>query len=244
MLLLTFIFGLIIGSFLSVVTYRLPLSIQGQNYSIISPKYSICPHCDTRLGFLQLIPLFGFFIQRGKCQHCQIKIAWRYPLLEMLCGMLAVLLMLGFGFGTEFIFYLAFIYIVMTLFVIDVKHQLLPDVLTLSLLYIGLLLHLDNHINLSEGLIGAIVGYLSLWSVYWIFKLTTGKEGFGYGDFKLTAALGAWLGWQALPILISISAILALIFALFKGIKREQAFSFGPFLLVVGTGLLFIETFA
>ena len=241
MLLLVFIFGLIIGSFLNVVIYRLPLAIEGQHYSIIKPKYSICPNCQTRLGFLQLIPLLSFLMQKGKCRHCQAAISYQYPIVELLCGVIALWMTMQFAFELELIFYLLFAYIAIALFVIDAKHQLLPDILSLSLLYLGLLFHLDNEMSLSESLIGVVVGYLSLWSIYWIFKLITGREGFGYGDFKLTAALGAWLGWKLLPILISISAVLALIFAVFKRIKPSQTFSFGPFLLLVGTGLLFIN---
>ncbi len=241
MLFIAFIFGLIIGSFLNVVIYRLPLAIQGGHYSIIEPKYSICPNCQTRLGFLQLIPVFSFLIQHGKCQHCQQKISWQYPIVELFSGLITLFLVIQFGFNTTLVFYLLFIYIATALLVIDFKYQYLPDILTLVLLYLGLLFHLDNYYNLNAGVLGAVVGYLSLWSIYWIFKLITGKEGFGYGDFKLTAALGAWLGWQALPILMSISAGLALVFALFKRVKLSQTFSFGPFLLLTGTGLLFMQ---
>ncbi|MBE8232256.1 MAG: prepilin peptidase [Endozoicomonadaceae bacterium] len=241
MLLLVFILGLIIGSFLNVVIYRLPLSVKGENFSIIEPKHSICPNCQTSLGFLQLIPLLSFIMQRGKCKHCEVRISWQYPVVELLCGMITLWAVTQFGIGFEAMFYLLFIYISIALFMIDFKHQLLPDVLTLGLLYLGLLFHLDNYVALSQGVIGAVVGYLSLWSIYWLFKLITGKEGLGYGDFKLTAALGAWLGWVTLPVLISLSATLALIFAVFKGIKYTQAFSFGPFLLLAGAGLLFMN---
>lgn len=244
MLLLIFIFGIIIGSFLNVVIYRLPLSMQGKNYSIIKPKRSICLNCQTKLGFLQLIPLLSFLIQRGKCKHCKKPISWQYPTVELLCGVIAIVVIAQFGIGFNSIFYLLFAYISIALFIIDFKHQLLPDVLTLGLLYLGLLFNLDNYWALSAGVLGAVAGYLSLWSIYWVFKLITDKEGLGYGDFKLTAALGAWLGWTMLPILISISAALALVFALFKGIKSGQTFSFGPFLLLVGTALLFMNKIA
>lgn len=244
MLLFMFIVGLIIGSFLNMLIYRLPLSIEGQNYSMIEPRHSICPNCQTQLNFLQLIPLLGFLLQKGKCQHCQKPIAWQYPAVELCCAFMSLLMTAQFGLTLELLFYLAFGYIVLTLFIIDIQHQLLPDVLTLSLLYLGLLFYLDDPTHLRDGVIGAIAGYLSLWGLYWLFKLTTGREGLGYGDFKLTAALGAWLGWKMLPILFSVSAGLALVFALFKGIRLAQQFSFGPFLLLVAVVLLFMNKIA
>lgn len=241
MFLLALLFGLIAGSFLNVVIYRLPLSIQGKDYNIIRPIYSICPNCQTRLGFLSLIPVVSFARQRGRCKHCGQKIAWQYPIIELFCGLITVLMFGQWGLTSTLFFYLAFVYIAIALAVIDFKHQLLPDILTLGLLYLGLLFHLDNYWALSAGVIGVIVGYLALWCLYWVFKLSSGREGFGYGDFKLTAALGAWLGWQNLPILLTIAAILALIFTLFKRIKINQRFGFGPFLLLAGTALLFMH---
>lgn len=237
MLTLFLLFGLIIGSFLNGVIYRLP---RGENYSIIHPIYSICPNCQTRLGFLQLIPLLSFALQRGRCKHCHQKIAWQYPIIELLCGLLTMGIFAQFGLRAELFFYLAFIYIAIALIMIDFQQQLLPDVLTLGLLYLGLLFHLNNYWALNAGVIGVVAGYLSLWSLYWLFKLSTGKEGLGYGDFKLTAALGAWLGWQNLPILLAAAAVLALIFALFKRIKTTQKFAFGPFLLLAGITLFFM----
>ncbi|MBE8190471.1 MAG: prepilin peptidase [Candidatus Thioglobus sp.] len=244
MLFLALIFGLIIGSFLNVIIYRLPLNLQGKNYSIISPSRSICPNCQVPLGFWQLLPLLSFIIQKGKCKSCKAKISWQYPIIELISAVISVLIIARFGIGFEAFFYLLFGYISITLFIIDFKHQLLPDVLTLGLLWLGLLFHLEDFAALSQGIIGAVAGYLSLWSIHWIFKLLTGKAGFGYGDFKLTAALGVWLGWEILPLLISLSAAAALIFALFKGIKIGQVFAFGPFLLIIGNFLLFINKIA
>lgn len=239
MLLFALLFGLIIGSFLNAVVYRLPLAIQGQNYSIIHPIYSICPNCKVRLGFLQLIPLLSFAFQHGKCKHCQQKISQQYPIIELLSGLITLWLFVRLGFVVELFFYLSFVYIAIVLALIDYKHQLLPDVLTLGLLYLGLLFYLHSPF-LSQSVLGVVAGYLSLWSLYWLFKLVRNQEVFGYGDFKLTAALGAWLGWQSLPILLTIAAILALIFALFKRIKFNQKFGFAPFLLLAATALIFM----
>lgn len=230
-----FIIGIFIGSFLNVVIFRQKTNL-AKEMSIIHPARSFCPNCEKSLSFFELIPVFSFLFQKGKCKHCLQKISWQYPIVELTTGLLSVLVFLYSGANIQTLFYLLLLYFLIPLFVIDIKEQLLPDVLTYPILWLGLIFQM-NFGDLSSGVIGAIVGYLSLWSIYWVFKLITGKEGMGYGDFKLTSAIGAWLGWQLLPYVFIVSATLGIIFFLVKQDKEKQI-AFGPFLIIAFVLLL------
>lgn len=189
----TFLFGLLIGSFLNVIISRLPLSIHGESISINHPKRSFCPHCKHTLKAIDLIPLMSFIYQWGKCRYCEQSISIRYPIVEAIAALMSVLIVNQFALSYQSIFYLLFAYGLIVLFVIDLEHQLLPDVITLPLLWLGLIFNISGGIKLVDSVIGAVAGYLILWSVYHLFKLLTKKEGMGYGDFKLLAA--SVLGW-------------------------------------------------
>lgn len=244
MLLFIFVLGLLIGSFLNVVIARLPLSIQGEAISINHPKRSFCPHCKHSLKAIDLIPLLSFIYQRGKCRYCQQSIALRYPLVEVATALMSVLIVYQFGLSVQSLFYCLLAYGLLVLFVIDIEHQLLPDVITLPLLWLGLIFNINGGIALADSVIGAASGYLILWGVYHLFKLLTKKEGMGYGDFKLLAALGAWLGWQQLPLLIFVASLLGILYFIFIKIKhnasRQQAFAFGPFLIMAAMVIIFL----
>lgn len=243
-LLIVFIYSLLIGSFLNVVICRIPSMIEGQNIGIANPRRSFCLSCKTSLGVLELIPVISFLWQKGKCKHCQGKISWQYPLVELVASLLSVLLVYKLGLSIQTGFYLLFVYATITLFVIDAQHQLLPDIITLPLLWLGLIANIDGAIELSDAVIGAVLGYLLLWSVYWGFKLITHKEGMGYGDFKLTAAIGAWFGWQSLPIILLIATTLGMIVFFLRqwqDSNYQQAFAFGPFLVLASFILLFFK---
>ena len=256
--------GLSIGSFLNVVIYRLPLSIDTKTttdtkttittITLNNPKRSFCPLCHKTLSAFELIPLFSYLLQKGKCRHCHTTISWQYPLLETITALISALIVFIFGATIQAGFYLLLAWFLIPLFVIDLKQQLLPDVLTLPLLWLGLVYQIacGNLQDLQAGAIGAMSGYLFLWTVYWGFKLLCDKEGMGYGDFKLTAALGAWIGWQAMPLLLLVASVLSVVFFLLSRLstlsrllglstkfkrgsiklKRGQAFAFGPFLIV------------
>jgi leader peptidase (prepilin peptidase)/N-methyltransferase len=187
------------------------------------------------------IPLLSFMWLRGKCAACGTKISWRYPAIELLSGVLTAFAAWHFGYGVAGVAAMIFVWVLIALTFIDFDTQLLPDSLTLPLLWLGLLFNLNHvFVSLSDAVLGAVFGYLVLWSVYWIFKLTTGKEGMGYGDFKLLAALGAWFGWPLLPLIIMLSSMvgavvgIVLIVALKQG--RNQPIPFGPYL--AGGGLI------
>src|SRR5690554_5245054 len=205
--------GLLFGSFANVVIARLPVMMQRQwqrehaeannlpqpeqhRFDIAFPG-SHCPQCQTSLRWYENIPLFSFLLQRGLCRHCQHSISWRYPLVEAAAAILVASCIGVFGFTALGWAYAILVYVLLILSCIDKQHMLLPDQLTLPLIWLGLLASIWlTPITPTESIIGAAAGYLSLWLVFWLFKLLTGKEGMGYGDFKLLAALGAWLGWQ------------------------------------------------
>ncbi len=231
-IIIALILGLSIGSFLNVIIYRLPININGnKNINLISPARSFCPHCKQTLSALELIPIFSFLWQKGKCKYCQMAISWYYPLIETISTLVSVLIILYFGLTIQAGLYLLLVYLLIALFIIDIKNQLLPDLLTLPLMWVGFLYQMQFG-DLSAGVIGAMSGYLLLWSLYWAFKLLRNKEGMGYGDFKLTAALGAWLGWQQLPYLLLLASLFAIgYFLLATQYKTNQAFAFGPFLI-------------
>ncbi len=246
-LFLVFIIGLSIGSFLNVVIYRLPLMLNGDNISIASPSRSFCVNCKHKLTIIDLIPVFSFFLLRRCCRYCKHPISIQYPIIELTSALISVLIVYKFGIEQQTIYYLLFMYAVIPLFMIDLKHQLLPDLITLPLLWVGLIFNITYGINLKDAVIGAVFGYLILWSIYWIFKFVRGIEGMGYGDFKLTAALGAWLGWQYIPDLLAIASISSIVTIVLLAIIKKKAdhikkpHSFGPFLIISGVILLFSQ---
>ena len=252
--------GLMVGSFLNVVIHRLPIMMErdwaGQcaelrgeaapvfeRLSLAVPR-SRCPQCGHMISALENIPLLSWLVLRGKCKACKAPISVRYPVVEVLTGMLFAYGAWRFGFSLAGFGVLIFIGALIALTGIDFDTQLLPDDITLPLLWIGLLLNtLGTYTDLKSAVIGAIAGYLSLWSVYWGFKLATGKEGMGYGDFKLLAALGAWLGWQMLPLTILLSslvgALIGLALIVFARRGRNVPIPFGPYLAIAGVIALF-----
>lgn len=254
------IFGLLVGSFLNVVIHRLPkmmerewhnncLELQGKeinqesNYTLVKPR-SACPKCNHQITALENIPVISYLLLGGKCKGCKTKISMRYPLVEALTG--ALIGLVAWQFGYTYITPLAWIFTfaLITLTFIDFDTQLLPDDITLPLLWLGLLFNLNGgFVDLKSAVIGAVIGYLILWSIYWLFKLVTGKEGMGYGDFKLLAAIGAWFGWQLLPAVILLSSVLGAIIGIglifLKGKEGNTAIPFGPFLALGGIAALF-----
>ncbi|MCP5451844.1 MAG: prepilin peptidase [Gammaproteobacteria bacterium] len=262
---LTALFGLMIGSFLNVVIYRLPLMMQREwraqcaelldqaipddtpRLSLWGPR-SQCPHCHHLIGATENIPLLSYIRQRGRCAHCGVAIGVQYPLVEAASGLLAGIVAWKLGFGWPAMAALLFTWTLLAASVIDLHHQLLPDDLTLPLLWLGLLAALFGlGTDLRSAVIGAMAGYLSLWLIYQGFRLLTGKEGMGHGDFKLLAALGAWTGWQYLITIVLLSslvgAICGLALILLRGRARGAPLPFGPFLAAAGwIALLWGET--
>lgn len=254
------IIGLLFGSFANVVIARLPVMMQRQwqqehteldsaeqppaeRFDLAFPG-SHCPQCETQLRWFENIPLFSFLFQRGACRHCQHPISWRYPLVETSSALLTACCIYVFGFTGLGWAYAVFVYMLLVLTCIDKQHMLLPDQLTLPLVWLGLLASIWlTPVTPTDAIIGATVGYLALWSVFWLFKLLTGKEGMGYGDFKLLAALGAWLGWQMLPMIILLSsiigAVIGLVMIVINRHQQGQPLPFGPFLAFAGLLALF-----
>lgn len=256
LLLATGLLGLLVGSFLNVVIHRLPIIMQrdwqsqcdelnglsnSQPTEILSlsrPR-SHCPHCGHVISALENIPVLSFLMLRGRCKQCKSPISLRYPLIEILTATLSLVVAWYFGFTIACAAALLMTWALIALTFIDVDHQLLPDTITLPLLWLGLLFNLfGTFTSLHSAVIGAIAGYLSLWLVFHGFKLLTGKEGIGYGDFKLLAALGAWLGWQFLPAIVLLSslvgAVVGISLMLLKKQQQEQAIPFGPYLAAAG----------
>ncbi len=249
--------GLVVGSFLNVVIHRLPrmmerdwhaqcAELNGQSpepvprYNLLVPR-SACPHCGHAIGAAENIPVLSYLLLRGKCKGCGAAISPRYPIVEAVSGILSAYTAWHFGFGIAAFAALMFIWALIALTCIDFDTQLLPDDITLPLLWLGLLLNLNGvYTSLPNAVIGAAAGYLCLWSVYWAFKLTTGKEGMGYGDFKLLAVIGAWLGWPLLPLVILLSslvgAVVGIALILFAKHGRNIPIPFGPYL--AGGGLI------
>jgi leader peptidase (prepilin peptidase)/N-methyltransferase len=258
------VIALLVGSFLNVVIYRLPVMMQREwrsqceelladaapelpdgRFDLVMPR-SRCPACGTQINALQNIPVLSYLFLRGKCGHCRAAISARYPAIEALTAVLTGLVAWHFGFGWEALAGIALTWALVAITFIDVDHQLIPDSLSLPLLWLGLLLSLFHplagaqvlFIAPTTALAGAMAGYLSLWSVYHLFRLVTGKEGMGYGDFKLLAALGAWLGWQALPMIIILSAavgaVVGITLMLVRGRDKNVPMPFGPFLAAAG----------
>ncbi len=248
--------GLFIGSFLNVVIHRLPVmmerewhleaaALRGESPDTAEPRFNLavprsrCPHCGHLIGALENIPVLSYILLRGRCRHCSGPISIRYPLIEMLCTALSGFTAFHFGFGAAGFGALVFVWAMITLCFIDLDTQLLPDSIALPLLWLGLLLNLNaTYTDLAGAVVGASAGYLTLWSVFWLFKLATGKEGMGYGDFKLLAAIGAWLGWQVLPLTILLSslvgAIVGIALIVLRKHGREIPIPFGPYLAAAG----------
>jgi leader peptidase (prepilin peptidase)/N-methyltransferase len=258
---LSVVFGLMVGSFLNVVIHRLPkmmerewhnncLELQGKeitengHYTLAKPR-SACPSCGHMITALENIPIISYLFLKGKCSGCKKAISMRYPLIEALTGLLIGLVSWKFGYASITIFAWIFTFALITLTFIDFDTQLLPDDITLPLLWLGLLFNLNHGFtDLKSAVIGAMAGYLILWSIYWAFKLVTGKEGMGYGDFKLLAAIGAWFGWQLLPAVILLSSVLGAVIGIslivFTKRGREIPMPFGPFLAIGGIAALFL----
>ena len=254
------IVGLCIGSFLNVVIHRLPkmmeqdwqreaAELRGEPVPemeaiTLSKPASRCPHCGTPIAAWQNVPLLSYAILGGRCGHCKAPISLRYPIVELAGGVLAGFAAFHFGPNWTAIAAMVFCWATLALACIDLDTQLLPDSITLPLLWLGLLLNLGTHfVELPASVVGAAAGYLSLWSVYWIFKLATGKEGMGHGDFKLLAAIGAWLGWKLLPWVIlassAIGAIVGIGLMVFARHGRNTPIPFGPYLAGAGVVALF-----
>ena len=251
------IFGLTIGSFLNVVIYRLPKMMEQewreqsleylgqQEESTSTPRMTLatpnstCPHCGHGIRPWENIPVISYLALRGRCGKCKASISPRYPAVELLTGILTVVVVSHFGASWQSLLAFIFTAYLISMSFIDFDTQLLPDQLTLPLLWLGLIANsFELFTTLQDAVWGAVFGYLALWTVYQLFKLLTGKEGMGYGDFKLLAALGAWMGWQALPTIILLSslvgAIIGISLILFRGRDRQVPIPFGPYLAIAG----------
>ena len=248
-------FGLAIGSFLNVVIYRLPRMMEAEwkaqcdelagREADSAPRFNLlvpgshCPSCKTPLRVRDNLPLLSYFASGGKCAHCGAAISARYPIVEAVTAVFSVWVSWHFGFGLPGLAALAFTFVLIALTFIDADTTLLPDSLTLPLLWGGLLLNVSGlFAPLSEAVVGAAAGYLILWVIYWLFKLATGKEGMGYGDFKLLAALGAWFGWKMLlPILLLssvVGAAVGIVLLVLARRGRDVPIPFGPYLAAAG----------
>lgn len=258
--LLVGVFGLLLGSFLNVVILRFPVMMEAEwksqcrdlldcsdcgnsdekeeTFNLAFPN-SQCPNCKTELKAWDNIPVLSFLLLRGKCRYCSTSISARYPLIELASALLSAYTAHHFGLGWQCAAALVLVWSLISLSMIDFDHQLLPDDLTLPLLWLGLLLSLFGiFTDLHNAVIGAMVGYLSLWSVYWLFKLATGKEGMGYGDFKLLAVFGAWFGWEIIPLVIILSSVVGAFVGigmiLVLGRDKNIPIPFGPYLAAAG----------
>ena len=247
--------GLVVGSFLNVVIHRIPQMMQRESdnymamendeppphadrYNLLAPR-SACPACGHQLSAMENIPVVSYLWLRGRCSECRAPISPRYPAVELLTAALSALVVWQLGSSLQGLAALVLVWMLIALTFIDIDTQILPDDLRLPLLWMGLLLNLNGtFVPLADAVIGAAAGYLSLWCVFWLFRLATGKEGIGYGDFKLLAALGAWLGWTMLPLIVllssAIGAIVGLLLILLRGHHRDKPIPFGPFLALAG----------
>ena len=251
------ILGLLVGSFLNVVIYRLPIMMQrgwrqecsafleldqpapdNEPFNLVFPL-SHCPHCNAAIKPYQNIPVFSYLFLKGRCAQCNSPISLRYPVIEAFTGICSAIVAWHFGYSAETAFALLLTWSLIALSGIDIDHQLLPDSITLPMLWLGLFLSLFTlFTNSHSSIIGAMAGYLCLWLVYHAFKLITGKEGMGYGDFKLLALFGAWLGWQYLPLIILLSSLVGAVVGLSMValVKRDKniPIPFGPYLAAAG----------
>lgn len=252
---LALLLGLLAGSFINVVIHRLPIMMQRDwrmqarevlelpaetrsTFNLAVP-HSHCPHCEHPIRPWENVPLLSWLVLRGRCSACQAPISKRYPMVELLCGLLSAYIAWHFGWSWQAAAMLLLTWGLLAMSVIDIDHQLLPDSLVLPSLWLGLILNsFGLFASLADALWGAVFGYLGLWSVYWLFKLITGKEGMGYGDFKLLALLGAWGGWQVLPLTILLSSLVgAVLGSLMLRLQKADsgsAIPFGPYLAIAG----------
>jgi len=253
--------GLMVGSFLNVVIHRLPkmmdvewrrqcveflhpeqadgaLQENARRYNLIVPR-SACPSCGHAIAAVENIPVVSYLVLGGRCKACRTPISLRYPAVEALTGLLTGFVAWHFGVSWHALFAVVFVWALIALTFIDADTTLLPDDITLPLMWLGLLFNLTwGFVDLRSAVLGAVAGYLLLWSVFWVFKLITGKEGMGYGDFKLLAAIGAWLGWQVLPLVIVLSAAVGTIVGIagivLQGRDKGAKLPFGPYLAAAG----------
>ncbi|MGB1189180.1 MAG: prepilin peptidase [Pseudomonadales bacterium] len=260
------IFGLLVGSFLNVVIYRLPKMLERDwqidaaqvlgtasetdrvdtSFNLAQPR-SQCPGCGTQVKAIDNIPIVSFVLLRGRCGQCQNPISLQYPAIELTTGLVTLFLIHHFGLSSVAVLACLLTYALIALSTIDYRTTLLPDSITLPFLWLGLLVNINGTFtDLTSAVVGAMAGYLSLWSVYWGFKLLTGKDGMGFGDFKLLGLLGAWLGWQMLPIIIILSSLAGAIIGLSLialGRDKDHPIPFGPYLAIAGwTALIWGES--
>ncbi|MGB2396074.1 MAG: prepilin peptidase [Pseudomonadales bacterium] len=260
------IFGLLVGSFLNVVIYRLPKMLERDwqidaaqvlgtasetdrvdtPFNLAQPR-SQCPGCGTQVKAIDNIPIVSFVLLRGRCGQCQNPISLQYPAIELTTGLVTLFLIHHFGLSSVAVLACLLTYALIALSTIDYRTTLLPDSITLPFLWLGLLVNINGTFtDLTSAVVGAMAGYLSLWSVYWGFKLLTGKDGMGFGDFKLLGLLGAWLGWQMLPIIIILSSLAGAIIGLSLialGRDKDHPIPFGPYLAIAGwTALIWGES--
>ena len=254
-----FVWGLLIGSFLNVVILRLPVMMERdwkqqccellelddsnfnkekENINLVTPR-SHCPKCKHQISALENIPVISYLFLKGKCSKCENKISIRYPLIEIVSGISVVIVAYYFGVSSQTLFALFLTWSLIALSMIDFDHQLLPDDITLPLLWLGIVINIFGvFTDIESSVLGAVFGYGTLWSVYIIFKLVTGKEGMGHGDFKLLAVLGAWFGWQLLPLIIILSSLVGAVIGIslmfLKSHDRNTAIPFGPYLAIAG----------
>lgn len=247
-------FGLIIGSFLNVIIYRLPTMLKRSwqqearlildkepedqpTFNLATPVSS-CPECGHKIRYRENIPVISWLFLRGRCAECGVRISIRYPLIELLTAILTCLAIYQFGPTFQGFMACLLTWVLVSLSMIDYDHQILPDNITLPFLWVGLIVNfLGGFTSLENALWGAIAGYLVLWTIFWAFKLITGKEGLGYGDFKLLALLGAWMGWQQLPMIIVLSSFSGAIIGgtlILLGRDRSHPIPFGPYLAIAG----------
>jgi len=252
------LFSLLIGSFLNAAIYRIPIMLQKswreeceelfggeteqtaskEKFNLMVPR-SQCPNCGHMITALENIPVLSYLFLRGKCSSCKTKISIQYPVLEILTALISVFVAWKIGFGWQALAALVFTWTLITLSMIDAKTMLLPDNLTLPLMWLGIVVNYHSFfVDLQSSVLGAIFGYLSLWSLFHVFKLITGKEGMGYGDFKILAAIGAWGGWQILPFTVfaasTLGAIIGIILIVIQRNKESQPVPFGPWLALAG----------
>ena len=256
------VLGLVIGSFLNVVIHRVPIMLERQwkleslealhpnqvpkkmePYNLTKPV-SHCPSCGHKIKPVENIPVLSFLFLKGQCSACNVKIPVRYPVIEILSSALAILAGVYFGASLQTVLVCVLLWTLLALSMIDMDTQFLPDNMTLPLLWLGLLANTtDLFVPLKDAVIGAAAGYLFLWSVFWLFKLCTGKDGMGYGDFKLLAALGAWMGWQILPVIILLSSLVGTLVGvgliIVKKHQSSKPIPFGPYLAAAGFITLF-----
>ena len=261
---IVFVLGLLVGSFLNVVIHRLPIMLkrawreqcsdmleenpdaepaQPERFDLVAPR-SRCPHCGHQISAGENIPVLSYLFLKGKCSSCGARISPRYPLVELATAVLSALVAWQFGAGWTTVYALAFTWALIALAGIDFDEQLLPDVITLPLLWFGLLVSLASSggqplfVDPRSAIIGAAAGYLTLWLLFHVYRKLTGKEGMGYGDFKLLAALGAWVGWQVLPLIVILSALVGAVIGgaliAFRGRDHQVPMPFGPFLAAAG----------